>query len=444
MISLLATMTNELLMLKRDKAGLAVLFLMPVFLVIIVSLVHNNVLENSGEGISMIYIDNDGDEVGEQIEELFTEYGAKYKLVKKINNKSLTLESALNAVNDGKYQIGLIIPKGFTTMLKEKVAEIAIQALHDKQNYSKNDDLDTNLTIFFDPVTQGIMRTAVISNLKNILIKIESDYKIDAIEQYFPDNIKSIIKESLLQEVGNMMPKKQQKELISKLPKVNVKISNERILGINCKVLPAPTAVQQNVPAWTLFGMFFIVIPLGSTLLQERDNGTFKRLQTMPVPIINILIGKVVAYLIICLLQFIVMIMIGIFVLPLFGTSALELGNALGALILVAFSSALAATGFGILIATVAKSYRQASVFGPVSIVIASSIGGIMIPVYIMPETMKNISVYSPMAWGLNGFLDIFVRNGDIYSAMPWIIRLIIFSFCCLLVAYLSFRKCWS
>jgi len=39
-----------------------------------------------------------------------------------------------------------------------------------------------------------------------------------------------------------------------------------------------PTATEQNVPAYTIFGVFFIVLTLASSFLQEKKDGTFQRI----------------------------------------------------------------------------------------------------------------------------------------------------------------------
>ena len=52
--------------------------------------------------------------------------------------------------------------------------------------------------------------------------------------------------------------------------------------------------------------------------------------------------------------------------------------------------------------------------FGAVSVVIAAAIGGIMVPVFAMPPVMQTISIFSPLSWGLNAFLDVFVRGGSL------------------------------
>ena len=63
-----ATLHKELLLLSRDRAGLALLFLMPMVLVLVVSLVQDNVLKLTGEGsIRVLLVDRDGGELARRL-----------------------------------------------------------------------------------------------------------------------------------------------------------------------------------------------------------------------------------------------------------------------------------------------------------------------------------------------------------------------------------------
>ena len=53
-------------------------------------------------------------------------------------------------------------------------------------------------------------------------------------------------------------------------------------------------------------------------------------------------------------------------------------------------AASLAATGYGLMVGTLAKTYEQASMFGAVSIVIAAALGGIMVPTYVMPHGCRK------------------------------------------------------
>jgi ABC-2 type transport system permease protein len=78
---------------------------------------------------------------------------------------------------------------------------------------------------------------------------------------------------------------------------------------------------------------------------------------------------------------------------------------------LVALAAALAATGYGIMVGTLARSHEQASMFGAVSIVIAAALGGIMVPTYVMRRYLQAVSAWSPLGWGLAAFQDTLVRG---------------------------------
>ena len=188
-----------------------------------------------------------------------------------------------------------------------------------------------------------------------------------------------------------------------------------------------PTSVQQNVPAWALFGMFFIVVPLSTSLIRERREGIIDRLKTMPVSLVILVLGKLTAYVCVCMVQFVCIFLVGKWLLPLLGTDMLILGDNLPAVALIAVCSSLAATGYGILLGSLARTHEQATVIGPVSVVIAAAIGGIMVPIFAMPVVMQTLSHVSPLAWAQGAFMTLLVRNGSIADVMPSLVQLLLF-----------------
>jgi ABC-2 type transport system permease protein len=101
----------------------------------------------------------------------------------------------------------------------------------------------------------------------------------------------------------------------------------------------------------------------------------------------------------------------------------------------------MAACGYGILLGTMARTYEQASAFGAVSVVIAAAIGGIMVPVFVMPPVMQTISIFSPLSWGLNAFMDVFVRGGSLGSVLPDITLLVLFFLVTILIAWFNLSR---
>lgn len=203
-----------------------------------------------------------------------------------------------------------------------------------------------------------------------------------------------------------------------------------------------PTSVQQSVPAWLVFAMFFSVVPLSNTFITERQQGTLRRLRTLPVSPLLPLIGKLLPYFVINQIQVMLMLAVGVYLMPLLGADRLTLGDSLAGLVVMAASLSLAALGYGILIAVVARTTDQATTLGGVGNILLAAIGGIMVPRFVMPDSMQRLADLSPMAWGLEGFLDLFLRNGTVRDVLPEAGSLLLFG--CVTIALalaLSLRR---
>ncbi len=196
-----------------------------------------------------------------------------------------------------------------------------------------------------------------------------------------------------------------------------------------------PSSVQQNVPAWLVFAMFFIAIPLSTTWMQERQQGTYARLRSMGLNTRALLLGKLLPYLGINLLQVIVMLLVGLIVLPWFGGDRLTLGHSPPALVVMALTLSFASVAYALLVANLVSTGEQATIFTGVANLLMAALGGIMVPRFLMPTLMQALSAYSPMAWGLDGFLDVFLRHGGLQTVAPDALRLLAFGLACLALA---------
>jgi ABC-2 type transport system permease protein len=419
----LATFFKDLLILWRDRAGMLVLFVMPMALVLVVSLVQNNVLEATGRAaVKVLLVDVDQGHVGQQVRQRLADSGG-LTLIETIEEVPLDEVTARQLVAAGDYQFGLLIPTGISKGLQTEVEHQAEQLFRSYPE-EQNEAIELRVKVFFDPTVQGVFRTAVLSSIRHALFGLETAEKgreLSArLKQYF----------------GSMKKQESEQQLLGGSA---LMLIDEESAGSAPGL--RPNAVQQNIPAWSLFGMFFIVVPLSGALLRERQEGTLRRLLTLPVPYWALLAGKTMAYVTICMVQFCLMLLVGKYILPLFGTPVFELGNEIFAVFLLAFCAALAATGYGLLIGTLARSFDQAAMFGAVSVVIAAALGGIMIPVYVMPKGMQLISQISPLAWGLEGFLELFVRGGSVQSVESNLLALFGFFVVTTLLSLLIFTR---
>jgi ABC-2 type transport system permease protein len=438
MKALTAIILKELLLLRRDRTGLLVLFLMPAVLVVVISLVQNNVLKTTGEsGIQLLLIDRDDKALSHTIASQLHRAGG-IEIVRTVKGKPIDDRTARALLSDGQYQVCLEIPPGFTDAVISRAGDQVKAAFDLGGAGAKAGQKPLDVTLSFDPMVQGAFRSGMENALQRVLLAMELRIKAQVITR--------LLKAKMAAETGAASPFD-----LSAPPAMDRPFSgisdawgHERLMDVRSRmavpghVVKLPTAVQQNVPAWALFGMFFIVVPLGGAIIRERQDGTYGRLLTLPVFPATLLIGKVLAYVMVCLSQFFLIVLVGKFILPLLGTSVLQIGNAPLAVLAVVVCAALAACAYAILVGTVGTSYEQVSMFGSVSVVIAAALGGIMVPVYVMPRVMQEISRYSPLAWGLNALTDLFARGGKISTVLPEIGYLLGFATAAMIAAWMA------
>lgn len=201
------------------------------------------------------------------------------------------------------------------------------------------------------------------------------------------------------------------------------------------------TAVQQSVPAWLVFGMFFVVIPIAGVLIQERNDGTLIRLGTFNVRPSTILGGKLLAFMLLNWVQLVFMILVGHWLVPWLGGNALQLNIAPGWFLVMVFSTSAAAVGMALLIAAYTRSFEHAAALGGGLNVVLAAIAGIMVPRMLMPPVLQTISEWSPMGWALDGLQSVFLGEPDAGFILPRAGLLLMFSAVCLSLGWWTLRR---
>ena len=404
---------KDFLLLIRDRAGLALSFLMPMILVLIMTTIQDSTFKSINETrIPLILLNNDQDSLGNTIENELLK-SKIFQISTKINKKNVDPSVLKKSVASGKFQIGIIIPAHTTSGIRKSIRKNISLAFSGIKIKTKVRTDTSQIIIYIDPATKTSFKNSILSGIREYTSKIESNL--------------------ILKEISTEVNKRIPGQNINLKNVETVSYKEEYALNNNSRIIP--NSVQHNVPAWTLFGMFFIVVSLAGNIIKEREEGSFFRLQIMPCSYFSYLASKIIIYSMVCLLQFVLMLSVGLFVFPAIGLPSLAFGGNYAALFVVALSSGLAAIGFGLAIGSFSTSHLQATTFGSISVVILAAIGGIWVPVFAMPSFMRNISTLSPMNWGLNGFYDIFIRDGNFMSVIPESLSLIIFALICLLIS---------
>src|SRR5690606_32068967 len=77
------------------------------------------------------------------------------------------------------------------------------------------------------------------------------------------------------------------------------------------------------------------------------------------------------------------------------------------------------AAGAGLLAGAVFRNEAQASGVGVFLGLALAALGGCMLPMEIMPDTLRQIAHVTPHAWALDGFAEIVRRDGGIAEILP-------------------------
>ncbi|TGD59292.1 ABC transporter permease [Flavobacterium humi] len=413
---------KEMLLLKRDFGGLVILFVMPLVLIVTITLIQDSTFKSIHETkIPVLLVDYDTNEISKTVKQNLNQSGS-FEVITKIDGHTINEAAAKDAVFKGKYQLAIIIPAKLSQDLQLKVNQNVEKILGnfgmgDTTAVQKNSKiLPKEIRLYFDPATQLTFKNAVKSAIDKMISQIETQ----SIYATFQDQLGE-----------SDTPLFDQKSFIS-FKEIVPKIDNKEIV---------PNSVQHNVPAWALFAIFFVVVPLSINIVKEKSQGTLIRLITNPVPYAIVIFGKTATYLIICMIQFFLMVAVGVYLFPYLGLPMLDVNGKLLLMSLVAFFSGLAAIGFGILLGTIAKTQEQSAPFGATSVVILAAIGGVWVPVFAMPKIMQYVSHVSPMNWGLNAFYDVLLRNSGILEILPEIILLLLFFILTTAIAILYDKK---
>lgn len=196
-----------------------------------------------------------------------------------------------------------------------------------------------------------------------------------------------------------------------------------------------PSPLQHSVPAWSIFAMFFIAIPMSISFLREKNDGTLPRLFTYPVGANLVALGKLIPYYLINVIQIVLMLLLGIYLMPHITGLSFDPGENLPHLIPVTLIVAAASTGFGVLVASFARTPEQASTLAATGAVLMGVFGGIMVPHVVMPLLMKKLAMASPMYWAHQAYLDIFLRGASVVNILPKLVVLAIFALFCFYIA---------
>ena len=408
MYKLRATIVKDLRILLRDKIGLTLMFGMPVLLVLVITKIQNSTFELVNKNKVVLLLSNrDTGKISLEMIQAIDKIGM-FKLTevsKNTNDQQLT-----DRMHAKDAMLALILPQDFSAKITAKAKNVTAKAMNSfglegGDTLKKQAGNTDPIILYYHPILQDAFRRSVQGALHSALQMVESKQVLQQL--YFSINEKPL-------------PASMENELLNNQSPINeVPVSRDGNRTV-------PNASQHNVPAWTIFAMFFVVLSLGSGIVREKLSGSFTRLKTLPTNYLVALLSKQITYLGVTMIQAALIFAIGVWLFPYMNLPVLNLPADLLGLFIVSFFCGWCAVSYAICVGVFAETQEQANGFGAVSIVILAALGGLMVPAFAMPDSFQTIIKLSPLHWCLEAYYGLFLEGGKLSDVWMNIIPLIV------------------
>lgn len=406
MFKLRATILKDIQLLTRDRVGLIVMFIMPVILAVVITATQNSTFELVNKNkIPLLLCNRDTGEPARQLVGAIEKVGM-FEVKKAAPGE--TEKQLSDRMHRKDALIAIVVPADFSEKVLSKAKVTASKALNsfglDVDSVKQHKDSLQPISLLYHPVLQQSFRQSVIGALRSTLQMVQT---------------KQVIKSMYAEVNDKALPDSLENEFLQN----NIGITEIPVSRDGSKTIP--NATQHNIPAWTIFAMFFIVISLGSNVVKEKLNGSFIRLKTLPTNYLLSLVSKQLTYLTVTLLQAAVIFALGIYLFPAMGLPALQLPADLAGLFIVTLVCGCCAVSFAVCLGVYANTQEQSNGIGAVSVVLMAAIGGLLVPSFAMPESFQPVLKLSPLHWCLESYYGLFLEAGSLKDIVANILPLL-------------------
>ncbi|MEA2103534.1 MAG: ABC transporter permease [Candidatus Cloacimonadota bacterium] len=413
-MKILALIKKDIKQFFKSRSAVVLTYFVPMVLSLIFGLVFGGLGSSGGiSEIKILLVDDDKTEFSEQFRTVLDslpELAIHTKYVIGDSTCLFTLDKMDDWIIRGKRGLGVYIPAGF------------------QQKMDGGERLP--LEIHYDPkcqieygIVSGMIQKTIMSKFPKILMNsmwkksedflgIEKNDKFKseisfAVSKYFPDAnlddkpietsaVKSISSENSQNADSNFMENP-------------LEITKVELLGQKEK----NPMYAQYIAGMAVMFLLFSVTQAGASILEEKNDGTIKRLLIAPVSKQQILTAKMLFSTLMGISQLLVLFIFGWLV---FGLNIFQDIPALLTMIVV---TALACSSIGIFIAAICGNLRTVNSLSTLLILTMSLLGGSMVPIFFMPGYIRLISKFTLNSWAMHGFTNIFWRNLHLGDILP-------------------------
>ncbi|MGD0707964.1 MAG: ABC transporter permease [Anaerolineaceae bacterium] len=369
---LFSLIRKEFIQIVRDPRTLIITFLMPLVMLLLLGYAATNDVKN----VAIVVIDRDQTAASRA---LVNAYRAAdyFKVQYEVDSET----EMLSLIDDNSASAGLIIPPGYGEKIASgQTAEVAF--IIDGSN----------------PTTASVVQSAAV-----------------------------LIGQSVSTQLS-----------LTQLNAHGQGSSPQAALDVRTQVLYNPGLVSSYYMIPALIGLIlqFLTTMLTSTaIVRERERGTIEQLIVTPLRSWELVVGKLIPYVLIAFLDTIEILVFGslVFNVPINGSVAL--------LLLLTALFLITTLGIGLLVSTLANTQQEAMLTTLFTILPSVFLSGFLFPLEAIPQVLQWVTYLVPLRYFLIISRGIILKGVGIGSLWPQVIALSIFAFSVMGLAALRFHK---
>ncbi len=414
MRSILTIASKDLTLMRRDWLGMFFIVVFPVLMGIFFGLVSGSFGDAGSASLEICVVDNDGSPMSKRFIESLEQNGS-------VSVSTLPETEALNQVRRGDLLGMIIIPKTFgeTAGIFWAADRPAIQIGVDPSRKAESGMLtgfvmqangELMAARFQDPASmrpfvQQLSEQFVQDENVPPLLRPLMGQMMKSLDQ-FVDSLAQLQQQAAEDANGNGTPALQ--------------FANVETIDVTRKAAEGSTeALVQKLrspwdisfPAAMMWGVLACSAAFAITMVRERTQGTFLRLQVAPVTRGHILFGKAVACALAVLGVILFMVCLGIML----GMRP----RSPGYLVLAGACVTYCFVGVMMLMSVIGKTEEAVSGAAWGANVMMAMFGGGMVPLAFMPPFMKTLSHASPVKWSILALEGAIWRDFTLVEMLP-------------------------
>lgn len=375
---LLAMLRKEFAHIRHEPATLFFMFVIPV----VQTIIFGYAIQTEIENIPTVVFDMDGRQFGREFVESFEATGT-FRVIERVTDE----ESFRNAMTAGRARVGLRVPPDYTEQLVSG-RQAQVQVLIDGS--------DSNVAM----TAQNASQLLGISASRRIALNFfESQPRPPSRDPF-----------------GN-----------AALP-----------VEVRPRLLYNPDLESSHFFVPGLVGIILQLVTLFLTsfaVVRERELGTLEQLFVTPVGRAGLVLGKLVPYALVGVVETVIVLSVMVFVfgVPIHGDLLL--------LLLLSSLFVVTSLGIGLLVSTVSRTQLQAMQFAFLVMLPSVLLSGFMFPRAEMPTPIYLVTFLLPVTYFVEILRGIVLRGAELVHLWPHVVGL---AACCVVILWLSvtrFRK---